>query len=189
MVHLVLFAHAFLTITWNLICHPENTANINREHISCSSGALIIQFPPTKTEIKEEGQDAQRKNHAIYANIQNATICAHAALAKYIAAVPEQKDGKLFGKGSYARFGGYLCHLMSKHKKEVQQLGIEIEDIGVQSIRMGAAKYCCEVNTSISHIAAVCNRAGWTMGKVRDTYLRYTAVDEQEVARVVAGLT
>ena len=54
---------------------------------------------------------------------------------------------------------------------------------------MGAAKYCCEVNTSISHIAAVCNRAGWTMGEVRDTYLQYTAVDEQEVARVVAGLT
>lgn len=180
-----IFAHAFLTITWNLICRSKNTVHIHRKHISWSSDALTIQFAHTKTD--KEGQDAQRKRH-IYANIHNVIICAHTALGKYLAAFPEQEDGKLFDKGSYARFGEYLRELCLKHKKEVEQLGINIEDIGVHSIRKGAATYCCSGTTSAPHIAAVCNRAGWTMGKVKDTYIQYAEAGDQHVGRVVAGL-
>ena len=42
--------------------------------------------------------------------------------------------------------------------------------------------------TAAPHIAAVYNRAGWTMGKVKDTYIQYAAAGDQHVGRVVSGL-
>jgi hypothetical protein len=52
----------------------------------------------------------------------------------------------------------------------------------------GAATYACSGSTCCPSIAAVCNRAGWTMGKVKDTYIQYEAAMDQYVGRVVAGL-
>ncbi len=70
----------------------------------------------------------------------------------------------------------------------MRALGIDPNDIGVHSIRKGAATYACSGSTSGPSIAAVCNRAGWTMGKVKDTYIRYEAAQDQFVGRIVAGL-
>ena len=60
--------------------------------------------------------------------------------------------------------------------------------MGVHSIRKGAATYCCSGTTAAPHIASVCNRAGWTMGRVKDTYIKYEAASDHYVGRVVAGL-
>ncbi len=39
-------------------------------------------------------------------------------------------------------------------------------------------------------IAAICNRADWTMGKVKDVYIKYGEAGDQHIGRVVAaGLT
>ena len=94
----------------------------------------------------------------------------------------------LFDKNSYQRFGKYLQNLVAANKVEVERLGINIEDIGVHSIRKGAATYCCGGTTAALHIAAVCNRAGWTMGKVKDTCIQYAASGDQHIGRVVSGL-
>ena len=77
---------------------------------------------------------------------------------------------------------------MKENKTEIERMGYKIEDIGVHSIRKGAATYCCSGTTAAPHIAALCNRAGWTMGKVKDVYIRYGAAGDQHVGRVVAGL-
>ena len=58
----------------------------------------------------------------------------------------------------------------------------------MHSIRKGAATYFYVGTTAATHIAAVCNRAGWTMGKVKDTYIQYAAAGDQHVGRVVSGL-
>ena len=55
-------------------------------------------------------------------------------------------------------------------------------------IRKGAAIYCCGGTIAAPHIAAVCNISGWTMGKVKDTYIHYAAAGNQHVGRVVSGL-
>jgi len=67
-------------------------------------------------------------------------------------------------------------------------MGYKIKDIGVHSIQKGAATYWCGGTTAALHIAAVCNRAGWTIRKFKDTYIQYTKAGDQHVGRVVAGL-
>jgi hypothetical protein len=42
----VIFSHAFIAITWNLVCHFKNTVYINRDHISWHEDALTIIFAP-----------------------------------------------------------------------------------------------------------------------------------------------
>jgi len=179
------FAHTFLTLTWNLIARSKNTVHIHRNHIGWENDCLTVQFAHMKTDV--EGGDSARKRH-IYANPHCISICAPTALAKYLVAFPAKDNGMLFDDKSYARFSKFLKELIGNHKDEVEMLGVSIDDIGVHSIRKGAATYCCMGTTAAPHIAAVCNRAGWTMGKVKDTYIQYAEAGDQHVGRVVAGL-
>ena len=78
--------------------------------------------------------------------------------------------------------------MVADNKVEVGRLGITIEDIGVHSIRKGEATYCCGGTTAAPHISEFCNRAGWTVVKVKDTYIQYAASGDQHVGRVVSGL-
>ena len=77
-----IFAHAFLTLTWNLVCRSKNTVFIHRNHISWDHDALCIQFSHMKTDMT--GEDAKHKRH-IYANPLFHPIFALTALAKYLA--------------------------------------------------------------------------------------------------------
>jgi hypothetical protein len=51
--------------------------------------------------------------------------------------------------------------------------GLKPEDIGTHSGRKGAATYASSGSTSGPSAAAIHLRAGWAMGGVQDTYLRY----------------
>ena len=180
-----IFSHAFLTLTWNLICRSMNTVHIHRNHISWANDCMTIRFAHTKTDV--EGGDQARIRH-VFANPYNLAICAVTAVAKYLGSFVPKPDGMLFDDDSYRRFQKYLSKLLKLHKEEIELLGGCIEDIGVHSIRKGAATYCCGGTTAAPHIAAICNRAGWTMGKVKDTYIQYAEAGDQHVGRVVAGL-
>ena len=180
-----IFAHSFMTLTWNLMCRSKNTVNIHRNHITWGSDSLAVRFAHTKTDV--EGGDQARVRH-VFANPHNLDICAVTALGKYLATFPPKQNGLLFDPKSYQRFQQYLRKLVLLHKTDVERLGVHCENIGVHSIRKGAATYCCGGTTAAPHIAAVCNRAGWTMGKVKDTYIQYAEAGDQHVGRVVAGL-
>ena len=120
------------------MCCSKNTVLIHRNHISWDHDDLCIQFAHIKTDMA--GDDAKHKRH-IYANPLCLPICALTALAKYIALFQSNSDGMLFDKNSYQRFGKYLQKLVAANKVEVERLGIKIEDVGVHSIREGAATY------------------------------------------------
>ena len=98
------------------------------------------------------------KARNIYDNPLCHPICALTALAKYLGVFRSKADGMLFDKNSYQIFGKYLQNLVASNKVEVERLGINIENIGVHSIRKGAATYCCGGTTAAPHIASVCNR-------------------------------
>ena len=160
-----IFAHTFLTLTWNLICRRKNTANIHINHITWGTDAMIIKFAHAKTGAAGEQKAYSRH---IYANPHDPDICAIAALAKYLSCFPPKADGMLFDKKSYKRFQKYLKDIVSKNIDDIERMGYNIDDIGVHSIRKGAATFCCSGTTEAPHIASICNRAGWTMGKVKD---------------------
>lgn len=185
---LSLFSWAFLTITWNLCCRSKNTVHIHRNHISWEGDSLIIQFAHSKTD--QQGMNEAFKRH-IFANNLSPTICPVLALSVYLATTPisHHQNGKLFGgKNQYSRFRKHLMSLVRSHVDEILSMGIDPSDIGVHSIRKGSATYVMNGTTSAPSIAALCNRAGWTMGKVRDTYLNYEAAQDQYVGRIVCGL-
>jgi hypothetical protein len=89
----------------------------------------------------------------------------------------------LFPGGSqYQRFSGRLLELGSEL---LTKQGI---DIGSHSIRKGAASYVSSGSTMGPSAAAICIRAGWTMGSVQDRYIRYEGAGDMFVGRTVAGL-
>ena len=70
----------------------------------------------------------------------------------------------------------------------MKDFGVNIEDIGVHSLRKGAASYVSSGSTCSPPQVATNIRAGWSMGIIQDTYLRYEAAGDQYVGRVVSGL-
>ena len=118
------------------MCHSNNTVCIHRNHISWDHDALCIQFSHMKSDMM--GDDAKYRRH-IYANPLCHPICALTALAKYLETFQSKADSMLFDKNSYQIFGKYLQSLVAANKVEVERLGINIEEIGVHSIRKGAA--------------------------------------------------
>jgi hypothetical protein len=182
-----IFSWSFLTITWNLICRSKNTVNIHRNHISWVNDSLIIQFAHQKTDMVGSDEAVQRH---IYANPIDPSICPILALGSYLSITPSRETtGLLFGgSNQYERFRKNLEQILELHQEEIRNMGIDYKDIGVHSIRKGAATYACNGTTCSPSIAAVCNRAGWTMGKVKDIYLQYEAAQDQYVGRIVSGL-
>ena len=181
-----IFAHAFLTTTWNLMCRSVNTVYIRREHVSWVGDSMVMQFPTTKKD--KLGRLAGQKRH-IYANPDMPEICNVTSIARYLLAFPDGHEGALFpGQSQYDRFRQFLRRLLDKRADEVRRFGVEPEDIGVHSIRKGAATYCCSGTTAAVSLSAVCNRAGWDMGGSKKVYLRWEAAGDQHCGRTVSGL-
>jgi hypothetical protein len=143
------FAHSFLTLTWNLICRSKNTVNIHMNHITWGTDAMIIKFAHTKTDVAGE-QNAYSRH--IYANPYDPDICAISALAKYLSCFPPKADGMLFDNKSYKRFQKYLKNIVKANKEDIERMGYDIDDIGVHSIRKGAATFCCSGTTDAPQI-------------------------------------
>jgi hypothetical protein len=76
-----------------------------------------------------------------------------------------------------------------ENKGEIlHDFGIDIEDVGVHSLRKGATSYVSSGATGAPPQVAKKIRAGWSMGVIQDTYLRYEAARDQYAGRVVCGL-
>ena len=180
------FGHCFLTITWNLMCRSRNTVLVRKEHINWSNDSMYIQFAHEKSQM--EGQDAGHKRH-IFANPEIPEICPILSLGRYFLTFPGSDSGYLFsGSSQYDRFRKLLSRIVTEHADEIRRLGIDPKNIGVHSIRKGAATYCCNGTPTGVAFAAVCIRAGWTMGGVKDRYLQYQEAGDQVCGRTVAGL-
>jgi len=67
-------------------------------------------------------------------------------------------------------------------------MGINPQDLGTHSIRKGSATYCSSGSTTAPPSSAIHLRAGWAMGGVQDTYIRYEAAGDMYVGRTVSGL-
>jgi hypothetical protein len=179
------FARAFMTLTWNLMCRSINSVFIHRNHISWTGDCMTIQFAHMKSD--KEGKESSRKRH-IYANPINPAICCPTAIALYMMTHPQDTEGTLFNKRSYARFSKILAVTAENERAAIDRLGVDLDNIGVHSIRKGSATYACSGTTAAPNISFVCIPAGWTMGKVKDVYLQYAEAGDQHVGRVESGL-
>ena len=62
---------------------------------------------------------------------------------------------------------------MATNQEYFQSIYVDINEIGSHSIWKGAATYCCAGVHPGSPIFSVCLRAGWTIGRAKERYLKY----------------
>jgi len=185
-----LFAHCFLTLTWNLSCRSQNTSLIKFRDISWSTSFDTFQvfFEHSKTD--QLGDESKYPRH-LYANPLVPCICPVMSLTLYFSACfncAVTIDGYLFpGRDQEERFSKILQRILAQHEAEVNELGYPLQHLGTHSIRKGAVSYLSSAPGG-PQAAAVCIRAGWTMGKVKDTYMRYIDSGDQFVGRCLALL-
>ena len=169
------FAFAFLVITFNLSCRSQNTGNIRLSDLAWSTSfdSFAVFFAHTKTD--QTGEEAKYPRH-LFANAGRPYCCPVFALALYFACcvnMPQAPNDKLFpGKEQHTRFSNILVRCLTQYSDEVRALGFRPADIGTHSIRKGAVSYLSSMIGG-PPAAAICIRAGWTMGRVRDIYMRY----------------
>ncbi len=184
------FAHCFLVLSWNLACRSQNTSLIRFQDVSwlLSFDAFEIYFAHTKTD--QLGDDAKYPRH-LFANPLSPTICPVLSLALYFSCcfnTPVVPQDKLFpGRDQEERFAAILARLLRDQQAEIEALGYQVNELGTHSIRKGAVSYMASMPGG-PPAASVCIRAGWTMGKVRDIYMRYVTSGDQFVGRCLSLL-
>jgi hypothetical protein len=184
------FAYCYLVLTWNLACRGSNTASIRFQDISWSSSfdAYAISFAHSKTD--QLGEEAKYLRH-LYANPITPLICPVMALGMYLSSCFNTMQGNadfLFpGKDQSNRFSTIFTKCLKQNEHAVNQLGFIVGDLGTHSIRKGAVSYLASLPGG-PPVAAVCIRAGWTMGKMKDIYMRYVTSGDQFVGRCLSLL-
>jgi hypothetical protein len=184
-----IFAHCFLTMTWNLICRAGSTVSICLNHLKWKNDSMLVYFSHMKND---QLGDKPRDPRHIYANPILPDICPVLSLGIYLLCFPSSlSKTKLFdGKDQYDRFRKIMGRTFENKEciAELSRRGIYSEDIGTHSIRKGAATFCASGSTACPSPIALHLRAGWALGGVQDTYMRYQAAGDQHVGRTVSGL-
>ena len=73
-------------------------------------------------------------------------------------------------------------------RSELTARGMTADDLGTHSMRKGSATYASSGSTACPSSTAIHLRAGWALGGVQDTYLRYESAGDMFVGRTVSGL-
>jgi hypothetical protein len=185
------FAYCYLTLTWNLACRAGNTSRILFRDVTWTDSfdSFSISFSHSKTD--QLGEEAKYARH-IFCNPLTPLVCPVLALSLYLTCcfnTQQSSESRLFpGVCQDSRFSLILVKLLNDKKLEVQAMGYRIEDIGTHSIRKGAVTYLASLPGG-PPAATVCIRAGWTMGRVKDIYMRYVTSGDEFVGRCLALLS
>ena len=78
---------------------------------------------------------------------------------------------------------------MHRNASEYHTVHADSDELGTHSIRKGAATYCCAGIHPGSPIVSVCLRAGWTIGRVKERYLKYEYAGDELVGRSLTGIS
>ena len=183
------FARAYLLLTWSLMCRVNSTAVLKLANFQwIDFDCLGITFGHTKVD--QFGDDSAHLRH-IYSNPHDPLVCPVLALAMFFTsclAGPQTNASQLFeGTLQDDRFGTLLSKVLAEHLSELHDLGYTPNDLGTHSIRKGAVSYVSSLPGGPT-VPAVCIRAGWSMGQVREIYMRYVSSGDQFVGRCLSML-
>ena len=171
------------------MCRASNAEGVLFAHLVWQEDSLGVYFGHQKND--QDGSKPRDARH-VYANPVHPEICPILTLSIYLICNPRiLEDRAIFPGGSQANhYRDVLSKIFSSEegKQELASRGLTANDIGTHSNRKGASTFATSGTTAAPSIAAVSLRAGWTMGKVHDTYLRYERAGDQFCGRTVAGL-
>ena len=180
-------ARTMFTLSWNLICRASNVVTICYDHLEWQTDSLGIFFAQTKTD--QMGSKPRDARH-VYANPICPEVCPILALGIYMLCFPSTDYQQVFpGHDQYDRYSKMIRDILSSQSQaDLHTRGIIPENIGTHSLRKGAATFVSSGSTACPPSSAINLRAGWKMGGVADTYLRYESAGDQFVGRTVCGL-
>jgi hypothetical protein len=185
------FAYCYLVFTWNLSCRVVNTARVRYSEINWSESfdSFSVHFSHSKTD--QLGEEAKYARH-LYSNPLCPIVCPVLALSLYLTSCfnkQQQPNGYLFpGNQQESRFSSLLLKVVEENWASISKMGYKRGDIGTHSIRKGAVSYLASLPGG-PPAAATCIRAGWTMGKVKDIYMRYVVAGDEFVGRCLCLLS
>ena len=137
-----IWAKAFLTLTWNLMCRATNTCSVHLHHLVWCDDSLGVYFAHQKND--QCGEKKRDPRH-VYANSIDPVVCPILALGAYLSThtITGVRDSKLFpGTNQYFRFSRSLSEILKKNEADLKKnVGVDVRNIGVHSIRKGASSY------------------------------------------------
>ena len=184
-----LFAHAFLTMEWNLLARSDNCFSMRTQHVEFKNDSLIFFF--AKSKGNQLGEASEKPWH-VYSNPRNPFLCPVLALARYVVSNPDilKNRGLLFpGQHQYTRFMNIFHKVIRENKELFEANGVREGDLGSHSCRKGAITLVSAGCTVSPPMAAICLRAGWSMGPVKDRYIHYEKARDQFVGRCATGIS
>ena len=187
-----IFCACFFVFTWHLACRSNNTARIRYGHMSWTFfNAMHVRFRHTKTQ---QHGEARRQKRACYSNPFEWYIDLPLLMGLYFATnfnTSQRRGMKLFpggAKNQSSRVMHLFKKLLSEHKNEVLAMGYDsIDELGLHSIRKGVSTHLASLPGGPPP-AALCLRAGWSMGPVKDIYYHQTQGGDEFVGRCAAML-
>ena len=183
-----IFTLLWLTLQWNLIARSEAVEMISFNQMKWDSDHLKIYIAKHKSDPLGENKDEPRH---VYTNPVRPTVCPIRAMSSYLFLFPNiASDGqKLFpGSKQRGRFNRLFHDLLVKNKDVFLSHGVDPSLLGTHSIRKGAATYCCAGVVPGPPVVSVCLRAGWTLGRVKERYLKYELAGDEVVGRTLTGI-
>jgi hypothetical protein len=185
-------AACFICLTWNLACRGNNTARLKLSHMSWTKfDAMQINFKHTKTDVTGKQKRAKRN---LYPNVHEPDIDFTFLLGLYLSCcftTSQEVGHRLFSgssEGTAKRVSRKLREVLELHRDEVIAMGYsDISDIGLHSLRKGAASYLGSLPGGPSPVA-ICHRCGWSTGKVLDIYFRQLQRGDEFVGRCLSLL-
>jgi hypothetical protein len=174
-----------------LACRAGNTARITYQDMTWTESfdSFAIYFSHSKTD--QLGEEAKYPRH-VYSNPLVPLICPILSLSVYFSScfnTQQQPNGKIFpGNGQASRFSTILARVINDNGGAVYRMGYEPGVLGTHSIRKGAVSYLASLPGG-PPAASTCIRSGWTMGKVKDIYMRYVVSGDQFVGRCLTLLS
>ena len=184
-----LFAHTFLTMEWNLLACSNHCFTMCVKHIEFCNDSLL--FFVAKSKGNQLGEATEKPWH-VYSNPTNPFLCPVLALGRYVLSNPDilKNKGLLFpGQHQYTRFMNIFHKVIRENKELFEAHGIQEGDLGSHSCRKGAITLVSAGCTVSPPMAAICLRAGWSMGPVKDRYIHYEKAGDQFVGRCATGIS
>ena len=123
-----LFAHAFLTMEWNLLACSDNCFTLHVQHIEFKNDSLLFFLQ-------------NQKAINLVKLLRSPFLYLVLALARYLFANPDvlKNGGLLFpGQHQYTRFMNIFHKIIKDNKGMFEALGVKEGELGLHSCRKGA---------------------------------------------------
>jgi hypothetical protein len=154
-----------------LLLLSSNTGRLHLDHLKWQDDSLVVHFAHQKND--QEGKLAAFHRHLL-CNPLNKYVCPVFALSLWLALNEEMtmSGGPLFPGSNQQLWFNKLCWLfLNEHSQLVHACGCDPDLIGVHSFRKGALTFLSSGSTAGPTSGTIHQRAGWSQGKVNDTYI------------------